>query len=120
MKYIYQEPIITTISDEDITTEKDIKALLLKLKDLQHGVYMEFEDAENPDYRRCAENVRIIEVRDNDVDLHAFYATASAKHKKVPFLNIHKIRLLANKQTVSKKYKVTRWHLMDVAEIDEV
>lgn len=118
MRYIYQEPIVTTISDDDLNDEKEIKTLLLRLKELQHGVYMEFEDVENLDYRRMCNNVRITDVRDNDCDIHAFYPNASARYRKVPFLNIHKIRLLANKQVVSQKYKVTRWHLMDVAEID--
>lgn len=118
MKYVYQEPIITTISDEDVNEESAIKAILTKLKDMQHGVYMEFEDVENPDHRRSLENVRIMAIRENDVDIHAFFANASVKYKNIPFLNIRKIRLLANKQTVSKKYKVSRWHMMDVAEIE--
>jgi len=119
MRFISMEPIISTVSDNDLTDVGEIKALLQKLKEMQHGVFMEFEDAENPDHRRALDNVRIVEVRENDVDIHAFFANASAKYKRIPFLNIHKIRLLANKQSVSKKYKVTRWHLMDVAEIGE-
>jgi hypothetical protein len=119
MRYVYQEPIITTISDEDVNDEKDIKTLLERLKGMQHGVYMEFEDAETPDHRRALENVRITEIRDTEVDIHAFFTNASVRYRKIPLLNIRKIRLLANKQTVSKKYKVARWHMMDVAEIGE-
>lgn len=118
MRYVLQEPIITTVSDEDISEEADVKALLNRLKDMQHGVYMEFEDVENPDHSRSLHNVRITEVKDQTVDIHAFFNNASARFRNIPFLNIRKIRLLANKQSVSKKYKVTRWHMMDVAEIE--
>ena len=69
-------------------------------------------------------DVKIIDINDemrtiheNDIDIHAFYATASAKIKKIPFQNIIKIRLIASKQVMSSKYKVSRWHHLDVAEI---
>ena len=119
MRYVYQEPIVSTISDEDISDQAEVKAILTRLKEMQHGVYMEFEDVDNPDFRRSLENVRITEVKDDSVDVHAFFNNASAKYKNIPFLNIYKIRLIASKQAVSSKYKVTRWHMMDVAEIGE-
>ena len=117
MKYLYQEPVISTVSDEEITDDKQIKDLLTKLKVMQHSVYMEFMDPEFPDVPKRLDNVRITEIRDNEIDIHVFFTHASAKIKKIPFQHILKIRLIASKQLIATKYKVSRWHHMDVAEI---
>lgn len=113
------EPVVTTVEDREMTDTAEIKQLFQQLKDMQHNVQMVLEDPEHPDYLKFFDNVRITGVGDNTVDLHVFYSSASAKFSAVPFLNIRKVKVLANKQIVSKKYKVSRWQMMDVAEIDE-
>jgi hypothetical protein len=119
MRYLYQEPVISTVSDDEITNDAQIKDLLTKLKVMQHSIYMEFLDTDFPDMPKKMDNVRITEVREDQIDIHAFFAKASAKIKNIPFQNILKIRLIASKQLISTKYKVSRWHHMDVAEIAE-
>jgi hypothetical protein len=118
MKYIYQEPLISTVSDDEITNDAQIKELLTKLKVMQHSVYMEYLDSDHPDTPKKLESVRITEIKENTIDIHAFFPRASAKIKNIPFQSILKIRLIASKQLISTKYKVSRWHLMDVAEIN--
>lgn len=119
MRYVFKEPIISTISDDDLTDDKAIRDLLISLKQMQHNVYMEYRDPEFPDMIKKLDNVRIIEVRENNIDIHAFFSRASAKMKNIPFHNIDRIQLIASKQLISQKYRVNRWHLMDIAEISE-
>jgi hypothetical protein len=117
MRYVYQEPVISTVSDDELTDETAIKDLLLNLKRMQHNVYMEYVDPEFPDMLKKLETVRITDVRDGEIDIHAFFSTASAKLKGIPFSCLRKVRLLATKQLIAQKYRVTRWHMMDVAEV---
>jgi len=120
MRYILAEPIIHTVSDDELTDEKAILSVLKNLKDMNHSVFMEFDDTQNPDHRICLDSVRIIAVNENSIDIHAFFQSATLKQKNIPILSIRKVRLLASKQALTKKYKVSRWHLMDVAEIEGV
>jgi hypothetical protein len=112
MKYLYQEPVITTVSDQEITDDGAVKDLLLSLMKMQHSIFMEYADPEHSDSIKKLENVRITNVGEDTIDIHAFFHTASAKVKGIPFHNIHRIRLLASKQLISQKYKVTRWHMI--------
>jgi hypothetical protein len=117
MRYIYQEPIIHTVKDEDVNDDKAVRAVLQELKDLNHNVFMEFGDQQNPDHMQRL-NVRITAIHEDTIDFTAYYSNALMKFQKVPILAVRKVRLLANKAALAKKYKISRWHMMDVAEID--
>lgn len=119
MRYLYQEPIVTTVTDEDITDDKAIKELLSAICNNGSSVHMAMEDPQHPDYVKSFENVRITSVGENTIDIHAFFNGASIKYRDVPFVNVQSVRVVASKQVLSQKYKVTRWHYMDVAEISD-
>ena len=115
---MYQEPLITTVTDEDIADDTQILTILQDLKKMQHNVFIKFSDAENPDNIKKMDNVRITSISENSIDIHAFFQHASMKIKNIPINNIYEIRILANKQLLAQKYKVTRWHQLDVAEVE--
>lgn len=117
MRYTYQEPIVTTVEDREIS-EEEARELLLRLKESGQSIYMEFEDSEHPEFKKYLENVRITAVNEHTIDFSAYFSGASAKYSDVPIFNVRKIRVLANKSLISKKYRVTRWHMMDVAEVE--
>lgn len=119
MRYVYQEPVITTVSDEEISENEAIIALLNSFKDNQQSVAIEFRDPEFPESVKILDNVRILSVSEAAIDIHAFFSQSSAKYKGIPLHNVTKVRLIANKQAIGRKYRVNRWHLLDVAEISE-
>lgn len=118
MRYLQQEPLITTISDEEIADDAVIEDLFRKLCERQQTISIEFEDPDNSDHTKNVENARITAVHDDLIDIHAFFSNASAKYRNVPFVNVKRIKTLATKHEIAEKYKVSRWHMMDVAEID--
>lgn len=120
MRYVYQEPVITTVSDDEIGSVEEIKALFEKFKEVRQNIGVEFEDTDNYDFVRKFDNARITEVHEDSVDFHVFFGNATARYRNVPFLNVRKVRVVASKQLLSKKYNVSRWHMMDVAEIDGI
>ena len=119
MRYIYQEPRITTVTDDELTDEQAIKDLLLSLKESDQRIHLSYEDADTQ-FIKSFDSVRITAVNDKTIDIHAFMANASMKLKDIPILNLRKVRLVASRQVLSKKYKVSRFHHMEVAELDEL
>ena len=118
MKYIYSEPVISTITDEEITDPKAIHDLLVSLKDQQHNVYLEYRDANDAEIIKKMDVVRITNVTEDTIDIYAIFKVATARIKEIPITNLREIRLIATKQLLAHKYKVLRWHMMDVAEVE--
>ncbi len=118
MRYIYQEPVISTITDEEINESKVVHDLLTSLKDQQHNIYLEYRDGQDAEIIKKLDNVRITGLSEDTIDIHAFFKTATARIKDIPITNVREIRLIATKQLLTQKYKVLRWHMMDVAEIE--
>lgn len=118
MRYIYQEPVITTVSDDEINSDEEIQKLFQSFKDLGYSIQLTMEDPSNADYLKNFDNVRVTAVREYSVDLHAFFGGASVRYREIPFNTIRKVRLVASRQILGQKYKVSRWHQMDVAEIE--
>lgn len=119
MRYIYCEPIITTVTDKEITSDAEMRTLFETLHREQQNVQLSFEDPDNRDFVRNLENARITAIRpDNTIDIHAFFNGASVKYGGIPLLNMKRVRLVAGKQALTSKYRVTRFHHMDVAEIE--
>lgn len=117
MRYIVCEPLITVVTDEELTDENTIRDLLINFKENDVRIQLSYEDLESQ-FIKSLDSVRITAVYDKTIDIHAFLPSATAKYKDIPIINIRKIRLIASKQLLSKKYKVSRFHHMDVAEID--
>ncbi len=80
---------------------------------------MSFVETDSADNVKNLSQVRVIAINEDSVDIHAFFTGSMAKFRNIPFYNIKHIKLIANKQAISQKYKVNRWHLLDVAEIGE-
>jgi hypothetical protein len=118
MRYVYQEPVITTVTDDEMVNDDEIRKVLETVKEMGHSVQITMEDPGNPEYIKNFDNARITAVREGSVDIHAFFNGASVRHREVPFHNLRKVRLVASRQILGKKYRVTRWHQMDVAEIE--
>lgn len=118
MKYIYVEPVLTVITDEEITDEVAIKTLLGRIKDMQHSVHMSYEDPESQ-FVRSLDSVRITNISDKTIDIHAFLNSATVRYKDIPINNIRKIRVVASKQEMSQKHKVSRFQMMEVPDISE-
>ena len=119
MRYVVQEPVLTTITDDEISDEKDVKDLLQKLKDMQHSIHLSYEDPDTY-FIRSLDSVRIINISENAIDIHAFLNSATVKYRDIPIVNIKKIRVVSTKQEMSQRYKVTRFQMMEVAEISEL
>lgn len=119
MKYIVQEPVLTTITDEDISDEKLILNILTKLKDSQQSFHLSYEDFETQ-FIRSLDNVRITNIHDNMIDIHAFLASANVKYKNIALNNIRKIRVISSKQDISKRHKVNRFQTMEVADLSDL
>ena len=119
MRYIYQEPVLTTVTDEDIIDDQSINDILLRVKNMQHGVHMSYEDPETQ-FIRALDNVRITNISDKTIDIHAFMNSVSVRYRDIPISNIRKIRIIASKQELSQRYKVNRFQMMEVAEVAEV
>jgi hypothetical protein len=79
MRYIYCEPVITTVTDEELTDDVAIRELLQSLKDNDQRVHMSFEDSDTQ-FIKSLDSVRITAVNEKSVDIHAFLATASVKY----------------------------------------
>ena len=120
MRYIKQEPVIHTVSDEEISDDKAIFDILSELKTLNQSFFMEFDDPQSPGFCNQCPNVRIMALREKDIDIQSFMSSASMKYKNIPIYSIRKIKLLANKQAMARKYRVSRWHMLDVAEVEGV
>ncbi len=118
MKYIYKEPVISTITDEEVSDPKAIHDLLGSIKEEQHNIYLEYRDSYDAEIIKKLENVRITGLTEDTIDIHIFFKTASARIKGIPINNLREIRLIATKQLLTQKYRVKRWHMMDVAEIE--
>ena len=115
MRYCYQEPIITTVIDKEITDEEELLRLLTALKDEQHNIAVAFEDMGQRDYVRSFEVARITAISENgEISLHAYFNGASVKYAGIPILNIKSIRLIANEQ-VGTAQKMKKFRLMDVS-----
>ena len=117
MRYIYQEPVISTITDDEVS-DQALLDLLNSLKESQQNVYMEYRDSNDAEIIKKLESVRITNVTPEAIDIHAFFKTASARIKEIPIHCLREVRLIATKQLLAQKYKVKRWHMMDVAEIE--
>jgi hypothetical protein len=121
MRYIYQEPVITTITDDELTDESAILDLVKSIKEQQHNVSIHFEDPDTHFIHVCeAARITAIDEANKTINLHVFYSGASMKYALVPVSSLRKIRLVASRQQLSEKYKVTRWHHMEVAEVDGI
>jgi hypothetical protein len=118
MHYVYQEPVISTITDDEVTDPKALQDLLTSLKDQQHTISLEYRDSYDAEIIKSLESVRITNVTADTIDIHAFFKTATARIKEIPITNLRSIRLIATKQLLAQKYKVKRWHMMDVAEVE--
>lgn len=117
MRYIYQEPVITTISDDEITDDEAVKELLVKIKKMQYNIAIEFTDKDS-DVVKSIEKARIMDIKEDTCDISGFFSQSSVKYRDIPFGYIRKIRVIASKTDISKKYRVNRWHLLDVAEVE--
>lgn len=109
--------MIVTVSNEEIIDDWAIKAVLTYLHKSQTYIHIEFTDLDMFATRRVDKG-RVINVSETTFDLWAFYGSSTAKYRNIPFSNIVTIRVIASKQDISSKHKVTRWHLLDVAEIE--
>lgn len=118
MRYIYSEPVISTITDEEVSDLKAVEDLLNSLKEQQHSIYLEYSDPHDAAIVKKLEDVRITNISEGTIDIHVFFKTASARIKGIPIINLREIRLIATKQLLQQKYKVKRWHMMDVAEVE--
>lgn len=117
MNYVIQEPILTTISNEEIESLEAKRALLQSIYDKQYNIQLYYEDSSNMDFIKAVEKARITAVGETTIDIHMFLSKATMKCKGIPIDNIKKIKLIATKDMLDKKYKVNRWHNIDVAEI---
>lgn len=120
MRYIVKEPIIHTIADEEISEDQAIRKLLRDIHSANHSIFIEFDDPHSPDFLRRIENARVINVSEEFIEIQAFYSNASMKFKNIPFVSIKKIQMLSSKSDLQKKYKISRWKMMDIAEIDGI
>ena len=118
MKYVRMEPIITTVANREVEDDAEIKSILDMVMTNQYYVeigYIDHDSGNSVNYTRA----RITGVGQDTLDIHAFLPTASLKLKAIPINSLQKIKLIASKQEIVQKYKVSRWMLMDVAEISE-
>lgn len=118
MKFIVNEPVLTTITNEDVIGEEDIKNVLEQFYNSGEVVSLVIEDSENSGFTRQVDNARIINISENSADIQGYYGSASVKIKDIPYFNFLKLKVLSNKQNISSKYKITKWHKLDIAEIE--
>jgi hypothetical protein len=115
VRYCYQEPIVTTVIDKEITEDDELLRLLRALKEEQHNITISFEDLGQRDFIRGFETARITSVSESgEIDLHAYFNGASVKYAGIPMLNIRSIRLIANDQ-VSGTQKMKKFRSMDIS-----
>jgi hypothetical protein len=119
MRYILCEPIITTVSDMEISETEEIRGLFVGFKENQQSISIEFHDPDFPESVKTLDNARVTDIADSTFDLHAFFSHASARYRRIPYHNVKKVRIIAGKGAIAKKYKVSRWHLLDVADLAE-
>jgi hypothetical protein len=120
MRYVYSEPVITVVTDEEVFEQKALIDLLTSVKEGQHTVYLEYRDEHDAEIVKKLETVRITDVTDTTIDIHAFFKTASARIKGILITNLREMRLIATKQLLAQKYRIKRWHIMDIAEIEAI
>jgi len=118
MKFIIHEPILTTITNEDIVGEENIKNLLANFVETGQIISLTIEDPETVGFVRQIDNARILKINEDSANIQGFYGTATIKINNIPFLNFIKIKSIYNKQQVGLRHKVTKWHKLDIAEID--
>jgi ABC-type amino acid transport substrate-binding protein len=118
MRLVYREPVIRTVSDDEIADDSRIHELLTQFKDDQQTLAIIFDDPDFPENTKNVETGRIELVAENTFDLYAMFPKSAARYKRIPFHHIRSISLIASKQAIAKKYRVNRWHLLDVADVD--
>lgn len=117
MRLIRKEPIVKTVSDEDLTQEEDIISLLLDLKDTNQDIEILIIDPNKPGLTKKFDRARVLRVEDKKYDLRVFYKSATTRLRDLDIEGIKNLSFVASKEMMSRKYSVSRWHLMDVAEI---
>lgn len=119
MRYIQREPVLTTVSDKEVSDDAEMREILTSIKQHNQDVGIEFIDPES-DAVRTLDRVRITEVKpEGAIDIHAFFPQSSARFRNISFYNIRRISMIASRQVMSRKYKVSRWQMLDVADLGE-
>lgn len=123
MRFIRQQKLITTVSDQQVTSLSDIKSLLDSL--CRSAAYIQFAfNDERSESIVSHNNVRIKRVEDDKVDITVYRKTGSMVISGISFESISLIKMVTDSNNILvDEHDLTRFDLLDIEEqtqIDEV
>jgi len=121
VRYIVQEPILTTVTDDELFDLQTIRDILSHIKNMQYAIHLSYEDTDTQ-FIRALDNVRITDINfeKNTINIHAFLSAATVKYTDIPIGNLRKIRMISSRADMAKKYKVNRFQMIEVADLSEI
>jgi len=114
MRFIRRQKLITTVSDQEMTSMEDVKVLLESL--CRSDVYIQFV---YNDVRSEAmisyNNVRVKRVEDGKVDISVYRKTGSMALSGIPFESISLIKMVTGSSNILvDEQELTRFDLLDI------
>ncbi len=122
MKYLFKEPVLTTIVNDSLSDPIAIYDLLVSIQKNAHDFELNYTDKQSGSlitYRKCRiTNIQTVKDDPNHeqtkISLIAFNNAANMRISNIALDDLQSICVIASKQSISQKQGVTRWQLMEV------
>lgn len=113
MRYIYQEPVITTVEDRILSGDEVLK-VITEIQSKNQSISIVIE---NDGHLKKFDSARILAINGYKFSLHAYFQAASVKYSDIDIDNIKEIRVIAGKGMMQSRRKVVKWHSIEAAEL---
>lgn len=114
MRYIRQQVVTTTISNEELTSKDIILSLCKKIQESSVDVSIEYRDKKTDSVKSYAK-ARVTSVKDNSLSIRAFFGKSNITIEDIDFESIITLKLVTAKHNiVSGNQEMSKFDFLDI------
>ena len=120
MRFISKQIVVSTVVNEEVTDNENIRPLIEKLAKANVFAKVEYRET-GTDFPRSYDKAKFVAVgADDTVDMIAFKKTGQLRVNKLAFENLMLVEVESMKHTFDVgKDELTRYSFMDIGEEDQ-